>query len=482
MSDADITPNGNAFEEIMALRKQGRLQQAYERAQQALQQSPEDLWVRRAMGWVLYDSLKRELQSVSEEDERDEGESARCNLKQVHKHFVEFYHLELPRDDTLIYSCMLRMAIKAQRAGWAGFVKFVQWWGVEHLTDEDRTAKQSQDGKTISSLEQKLLYALGRALKQAPSEQREWIIGVLEQAAPRYAQDIWIQRALAHAEAMRGNHQSAQERFRAILRQKPREWWMWREMAEFMEPIDAEQAILCYYHACHLSPDKSKLVGVYQRLAELLAAQGRYAEAAWCAQRAYHYRTRHQWRIPEELAQLLETPELLQYPNAPDPQVDTRRFAERLLAPVAPEAIQQTHAVVDHHNPTKEITYLLFSPRNGAPLPHKRFPHLKSLPVGTIVELEYYTDDQGRQRIIYCQPTQLSEIADFVRTVQGTLRKSSNQEFGFIHTPTGERYFVPPQVAKELPDNATVEALCVLKYNEKREREDWVAVRAHSLS
>ncbi|GIV05854.1 MAG: hypothetical protein KatS3mg016_1429 [Fimbriimonadales bacterium] len=475
----------NEFQAIMTLRKQGNLQEAYERVTQALQQAPDDLRLRRAKGWVLYDLLKRELQAVGDtEDEQDDSQSVRCDLKQVHNYFVEFYHLDLPREDKLIYSSMLSMAIKAQRAGWAGFVKFVQWWGIEHLTEEDRTPKQLMNGNTIPSLEQQLLYALARVLKrvpQLPEEQREWIMSVLEQAAPRYPEDVWIQRAMAHAEAMRGNHQSAQERFRAILRMKSREWWMWKEMGEILEPVNPEQAILCYYHASHLMPDPAKLVGVYQRLAKLLMAQSRYSEAAWCARQAYHHRAQREWSIPQELHQILNDPHIQQYPNAPKPQVDTRRFAARLSAPVPPEAIQHTHAVVDHHNSEKEITYLLLSPREGTPLPHKRFPRLKSTPVGTIVEVEYYTDDQNRRKILYCEPVNLSEIDGFVKTVQGTLRKSPNQSFGFIHTETGERYFVPPHVAKDLPDNAAVEAVCVLQYNEKREREDWKALKVHLI-
>jgi len=473
--------SNNEFQVIMTLRKQGSLQEAYERATQALHQSPDDLWLRRAKGWVLYDLLKQELQAVSDtDDEQDDSQSARCDLKQVHKYFVEFYRLNLPREDKFIYSSMLRMAIKAQRAKWSGFVKFVQWWGIEHLTEEDRTPQSLENGTT--SLEQQLLYALARVLKQAPQlpeEQREWIISVLEQAAPRYPQDVWIQRAMAHVKLLQGDLQSAQERFRLVLQKKSREWWMWKEMGELLEPVAPEQAILCYYHASQLMPDPSKLVGVYQRLAKLLMAQGRYTEAAWCAQQAYHHRTQKRWSIPQELTQILNDPQIQQHPNAPKPQVDTRRFAARLLAPVPPEAIQRVHAVVDNHNPEKEITYLLFSPRDGIPSPHKRFPHLKSLPVGTIVEVEYYLDDQNRRKILHCEPVNLSEIDGFVKTVQGTLRKSTNQPFGFIHTATGERYFVPPHVAKDLPDNAAVEAVCVLKYNERREREDWNALRAH---
>jgi tetratricopeptide (TPR) repeat protein len=444
---------------------------------EALDHSPGDLWLRRAKGWVLYDLLKRGLQSIRDDDDTDEERESSVDMESVHRYFAEFSDLQLPREDTLIYSCMLHMAAKAQRAGWKGFVKFVQWWDLERLTEDDRKAGQTNDGQAIPSLEQRVLYALGRAAKQAPPDQREWIFQVLQQKAPDFSEDIWIQRALALLQAELGDQHHAVERFLPLLRRKPREWWMWKELAELLEPIDQEQAILGYFHACSLMPDKAKLVNVYLRLAELLMSQQRYADAAWCAQQAHHHRTRQQWRIPEELAQILNHPQIQRYPNAPEPQVDTQRWAQRLLAPVAPTAIQQADVVVDHHNPEKEITYLLFSPRDGIPLPHRRFPQLKLLREGTIVEVDYYTDEQGRRKVIYCQPTPKHDIEGFVRTVQGTLRKPPDKPFGFIHTDGGKRYFVPPKLAQGLPTEAPVEAVCILKYNEKRAQEDWVALR-----
>jgi hypothetical protein len=114
------------FQEINNLRKQGKLEEAYRLAREALQNAPEDLWLNRATGWVLYDLIKRELQTVSESEGEAEttGEESSVDLQRVQRYFAEFRKLQLPLDETMIRSQMLRLAAKAQKAGWQGFLEF----------------------------------------------------------------------------------------------------------------------------------------------------------------------------------------------------------------------------------------------------------------------------------------------------------------------------------------------------------------------
>ena len=47
----------NTFQEISTLRKEGKIDDAYHLAEEALKDTPDDLWTKRAMGWVLYEYL-----------------------------------------------------------------------------------------------------------------------------------------------------------------------------------------------------------------------------------------------------------------------------------------------------------------------------------------------------------------------------------------------------------------------------------------
>ncbi|MFN3691178.1 MAG: DUF7017 domain-containing protein, partial [Fimbriimonadales bacterium] len=266
------------------------------------QETPDDLRLKRAMGWVLYDLIKRELASVSD-DEEEPTRQANVDLRRVHRFFHEFRRLELPRDDHLIYSLLLRLATKAQKAGWSGFLEFVQWWDLSHLTEEDRRPGKTEAGRDFPSVELTTLYAIGRAATGSEdASKRAWARTVLEEAVARYADDVWIARSLAHLEFSDGNLDQAQERLRTVLRRKSREWWLWKEMGEMLTATHPDDAILCYYRACELMRDETKLVSVYQQMASLLASQGRHDEAAWFVERAYSIRAQNGWKIPQELA------------------------------------------------------------------------------------------------------------------------------------------------------------------------------------
>jgi len=149
------------FQEINNLRKQGKLEEAYRLAREALQNAPDDLWLNRAMGWVIYDLIKRELQTVSDDDEDGadaESTLSNVNFGRIQRYFAEYQRLQLPISDTMIRSQMLRLATKAQKVGWRGFLEFVEWWGLEHLTEDDWQPNRMEDGRELPSLALSVLY------------------------------------------------------------------------------------------------------------------------------------------------------------------------------------------------------------------------------------------------------------------------------------------------------------------------------------
>jgi len=468
------------FKEIDSLRKQGKLDDAYRLACEALQRAPDNLWLKRAKGWVLYDLIKRELLNVGEDEEEmeDSGDEITVNLRRLERYFAEFRQLSLPLEDNLIRSLMLRLAVRAQKVGWKGFLDFVEWWGLEHLSEEDWQPFTTEEGDKLPSLALCTLYALGRVLKTlSPQDSRvSWIHDWLQEGLSRHPNDQWLMRGQAIALAKLGQFTEAREAMRQILRKQPREWWRWKDMGQLLETDNPEQAIMCYYHACALERDRGKLVGVYQRLAQLLAAQGRYAEAAWCAELARSTRENRGWGIPSELQELLNAEWFHTHQNAPEPQIHTQRFATLFLKGIPEESVMCKRAVLDHHNPQKRIAYFLWSPHEGTPVPYHRFPQVQSAPVGAMAELEI-APHEGRILVVDCRLTPFQEIPGFVVQIRGQLRRRAGQSYGFVHTDTGKRYLAPPKAVGTLPDGTSVEAICIYKHNPQRDQENWVALR-----
>jgi hypothetical protein len=467
------------FQEINNLRKQGKLEEAFRLAREALQNAPEDLWLNRAMGWVLYDLIKRELQTVSESEGEAEttGEESSVDLQRVQRYFAEFRKLQLPLDETMIRSQMLRLAAKAQKAGWQGFLEFVEWWGLEHLAENDWQPYRMDNGRELPSLALSAFYGLGRTLKSLDGQDSRvgWIYEWLQEAQRRYPNDQWLVRSSALALAKLGRHDEACEAMRQVLRRKPREWWRWKDMAELLESSDPNQAIMCYYRACALERDKTKLVGVYARLAQLLAQQSRFAEAAWCAKVARDTRERKGWKIPQELQQLLSADWFATHEQARKPEISTERFAELFLQGVSEDSVQRKQAVLDHHNAEKGIAYFLWSPREGIPIRHKDFPQVRSAPIGSMAEVEIAPVEE-RTIVVACRLVPFEEVPNFARQVRGRLQRRAEQSHGFVVADSGDRYFVPSGVVGTHPNGASVEAICVYKYNQKRDQESWVVL------
>lgn len=469
----------NTFQEITNLRKQGQLQEAYTRATEALENDSEDLWARRAMGWVLYDLIKRELQNV--DDDNAQGTqlgNGSVDFLLLNRYFEQFESLDLPIVDGMIRSCILRQAVKAQSAGWNRFLDFVEWWNIEHFTEEDRKPGQTPDGKPYPSLELSTLYALGREAKKLDrgDKRLQWVQGLLENGLQRYGDDIWLSRSVALIEAKLGNKEQARARLLLTLRRKPREWWLWKEMAELLEASDVEAAINCYYHACSLLRDKDKLVGVYQDLAQLLCQTGRFEEAAWFVTQAVETRARNNWSIPLELHKLRTSDWYTSQTEVVQPKVSTEVFARMFIHDISPDDIQKRLAIVDRHNTDKKLAYLIWGARDGAVAKYQDFRILQKAPVGNMLEIET-VETNGRTQILSCTPVPFQTIEEFAIKIEGRLARQQDKAHGFVVTDNGQRYFVPPHVVRDMSDGTRVSAVCVNKYNPKQDKVSWVVVQ-----
>ena len=138
------------------------------------------------------------------------------------------------------------------------------------------------------------------------------------------------------------------------------------------------------------------------RLAELLAAQERFQEAAFQAHLAAAYREKNGFRTPAELSRLLESDwysreiaadRLKAPPNAAS-------AARKLLMEVDARPVVYSPGVVDHVNEEKALTYVATGVESGFPMPHGRFPELANVEPGTIVELGRTSPDERSKSVV----------------------------------------------------------------------------------
>ena len=78
-----------SFKEIKELRQAGKLDEALQMANQALETEPENIWNKRAAAWVYYDYLKKTAQPAL-------FEAFKENL-------IKIKELQLPEDEKMVF-------------------------------------------------------------------------------------------------------------------------------------------------------------------------------------------------------------------------------------------------------------------------------------------------------------------------------------------------------------------------------------------
>ena len=77
-----------SFKEIKEKRQEGKLDEALQMAQQALEAEPENIWNKRAAAWVYYDYLKKNAQPES--------------FEAFKKNLIRIKDLQLPKLDLFV--------------------------------------------------------------------------------------------------------------------------------------------------------------------------------------------------------------------------------------------------------------------------------------------------------------------------------------------------------------------------------------------
>lgn len=473
---------------IATLRKQGQLEDAYEKGRECLQQNPDDLYLQCTFSWVLYDLIKNKLATVNDDGEKN-AVFDNADTLTLDQWFREYEQLHLLPRPNLLHSLMLVCACKAHKIGWQRFVQFVRWWGFPgNLRQEDRAAKQRDDTTSPQmSLELRVYLRLANALLKdnLSEEDAEWTFNLVRSTGlHRYPDDPWLHRAVGMVLSQRGDNDEALRHLRHALRKKQKDWWIWVEVARVYTGIDIQTALHCYYHACQLQHDKGFLVSVYEDVAALLAELQDYETAAWFVHEAVRIRTERGWRVPSSLEQLTRTRWYAEHPSPRPPQLpQTRITTFCVLHDISPHQLTKTRGFIDHHNSEKAGAYIRIGSEKdaGVFVLYEKCPMLRGQKEGTVIDLILYEAD-GRRTVVECVPLpdQL-EIEDLLEWREGTFRKRAEQAFGWVLLGEG-RVFVPPHLASRNTDGAQVRVLACKKWNPKRNEMGWAAVRVEPAS
>tara|TARA_R100000306_G_scaffold61647_1_gene64861 strand:+ start:16834 stop:18282 length:1449 start_codon:yes stop_codon:yes gene_type:complete len=461
--------------EIFALRKQGRIAEALEMARAEYQKDTDDIWFLRAYAWPLYDHVKQLV---------DAYEAKRLSPTALNERMTpymrEFARMGNPLRGDSAFSQMIRLAGKASK-DWNDFLAFAKWAGINDFAEEDKANFVNEQGKNIDSLKTRFTRAICReTVTKATTSQADqvlisWGQKILEEALQDAPNDQWLNYYQSKLHLAHGESDLAIKHLASVLRRQSRAAWTWGLLGEILENIRPDDAITCFAYATQLAREEQEVAKVRIRLAQNLSLAGRFNEAAKQASLALQYREQQGFKVPQELQQLLASywcqQSIANQSMADLPKAE--KAAHALMQEMNRRNLTYTVGVIDHINAEKGLTYVATGAETGCGLPHHKFPGIRELAPGTLVEVAHAVPEGPPQdwRI-----SEAKELAGLCQSFTGSLVRQEGKDFAFIRS-TPNDIFVPPMLAKRFEPGQTHNVSCLaIRRTNKQGKTGWRAV------
>ncbi|NJN25519.1 MAG: hypothetical protein HC819_05925 [Cyclobacteriaceae bacterium] len=506
-----------SFKEIKELRQAGKLDEALQMANQALETEPENIWNKRAAAWVYYDYLKKFAQP-------DSFDTFKENL-------IKIKDLRLPADEKMVFdNCAWQIGslvfalqktehvdygkinelfeiimdfhftkpseaysfiYKAFHKGyqnWSNYLTFADWWNFENFRLEDYLKEEFKDKKLMSIVEQAHI-AYSKELLEGEHLVTQGIIhprSVINKEKirkflpqldkiiderPEYQYPPYFKAKLLLA---LGDDENILSSFLPFAKQKRNDFWVWEVMAEIF-PDDKEIQFACYCKALSLKTPEDFLVKLRQTFAGMLVERQRYNEAKTEIQKVIATREKHEWKLPNQLVQWTEQ-EWYKSATAKKDNQDLYsnhiKQAEEILFQDIPEEI----IAVEFVNGNKSMLNFVKDKRKFGFFNYSG--NLTKPQVGDLLKVRFNGDAQdGFYKILYAKKADSNVKAAAVKDFEGTIKVISPQNFGFI-----EDIFVEPKIIEQgkLTDGQPVKGRAILSFNKKKNEWGWKVVKINS--
>lgn len=499
-----------SFKEIKELRQAGKLDEALQMANQALELDSENIWNKRAAAWVYYEYLKKYAQP--EQYEAFKG------------HLIKISDLQLPEDEKMVFdNCAWQIGslvfslqkteqvdydkikelfdlirtfhftkpseaysfiYKAFHKGyqnWSSYLTFADWWDLENFRSED-FLKEEYNGKKIMSIAEQAYIAYAKKLLEGtPIDafgQQNGIdkdkiqsflpkLDSLIEKHPDYQYPPYFKAKLLLALGNDGNVLSA---FLPFAKQKRNDFWVWELMAEiFLENKEIQFA--CYCKALSLKTSEDFLIKLRQSFAEMLIQKSMFNEAKTEIQKVIATREKHQWKIPNQIMQWTEM-EWYKTANSKRDNTDVYlrhlKQAEEILFQDIPEEL----IVVEFVNENKNIISFVKDKQKFGFFNYAG--KLIKPQIGDLLTVRFNGAGQdGFYKVYSAENADTEDVSDAVRNFEGVIKIKEGSDFGFV-----DDIFIDPGNIKrnQWVTNQTINGKAILSFNKKKGQWGWKMV------
>lgn len=462
--------------QIFALRKQKLFAEALEMARAGYSNNAADVWFLRAYAWSLYDHVKNIVDSFEAKQLSPLALSSKLT-----PHMREFAAIADPLRKDSAFSQMLRLAGKVAKE-WDEFLGFAQWAGVDDFSDEDKAPFINDQGKTVDSLQKRFTRAICREVAtravdaQSDNPLIYWGKNILQQALKVEPNDQWLNYYQSKLYLVQGEAALAIKCLVPVVRRQSRAAWSWAKLGEILEGTRSDDAFNCYAYATFLAREEQEVAKVRIHLAQRLSIAGRFDEAAQQASLALKYREQNNFKVPQELSQLLATDWYRQAManNSLQPLPKVEAQAKALLKELDQKSLTYIRGVIDHINSEKALSYIVTSATAGFGLSHHKFPQVANLLPGTLVEVGCATPEGPPLDWRLSDALMLTGLCE---TLSGHLERQEGKDFAFIRTTRAD-IFVAPTLANTFAPKQQYNVTCIaIRRTNKGGKTGWRAVR-----
>lgn len=481
----------NTFQEISSLRKAGKVDDAYRLAEEALKETPEDLWTKRAMGWVLYEYLD---QSATNRDfskylhwlqemvalHLDNEESMlmdsvmwslRKLLADTDAKSAEYDQLlsslqQLPRPQKgKAYSSVLSAALRLG-GKWLHLSSFIDWWGLDNLSGEDYDEVTLSNGSKMMSLAERTIICYSKILlREGEEDSITRFVSYIRSVIEQHKEYVYPPYYLAKLLLKKGEGQAAYDLLKQFARLKSREFWVWQLLADTQSDSDLKMSFLCKALTC--GGKEEMLVSLREESALLFANMGHLSEAKHETLRAIEARKRKGWSLTNGLRNIQVEKWFMQTTATRNNEPFYRRFSDKAERLILGELSRFTCLVTYVNEEKRMVSFVSEDKIQGFFKMDKKFPEIKK---DSLVTFQTNALGEDRPTLVRNVEVEVDRVhPSFYKQFEGKyLNKGA---FGVV-----EDVFVESRFLSGITHGNIVKGVACISFDRKKKRWGWRAL------
>lgn len=455
--------------EIKELRQSGKLDEALLLAQSELDAAPDNIWAKRNISWVYYEYLKQnnspeqidvfinwlneieKLQLPSEEQmlfgqlSWQIGKLTFSYLKsnpQGHSKCVQLFeaaqgfHFAKPSEG---YSYLFKAFHKSFKEN-DFYIKFADWWDLQNFMPSDFEKEVIPNGREIMAIAEQAYIAYAKHLlpKQTifgdiifnrdKAASFQIILSQIVEHYPQYQYPAYFNAKLLLA---LGDKDNMLESLLPFAKKKRNDFWVWQILSEAFSN-QPQKVFACYCKALSCKSPEEMLVGLRQKMAKELISRKLYNEARTEIDLLVKARMDNSFRIPSEVIEW-QTKDWYSLANSSKSNSAFYKLYLSEAESILFSDIEEEEAIVEFVNADKKMLNFIVSETKFGFFKYDRF--FSKINVGDTIKIRIQGgSNEGMYQIYTAIKSEGESIKkEFLKEVQGVVKKSIDKDFGFVN-------------------------------------------------